>query len=162
MYTSVSHGTSYFHIWSSLPLTNFMKQSPSWEGDCHLAVHETWRFVNCIHHSLPFDRVLYQMTPVHISHPTYILWDFRFSWRRVWRQQTAFWDIALCSLIEVDWWYWLLLTAWYCTKRPIQLWPFYDLLCSPWVLIIPNSSTKNSLLWLQQTHLVAKHGETGW
>jgi hypothetical protein len=30
------------------------------------------------------------------------VWDYRFSRRRVWRWQTALWDIAPCSLVEVD------------------------------------------------------------
>jgi hypothetical protein len=30
------------------------------------------------------------------------MWDFRFSRRREWRLDTAFWDVTPCSLIRVD------------------------------------------------------------
>jgi hypothetical protein len=60
---------------------------------------------------------------------------------------------------------WLLLvavTGWYRTKRPMQMQPFL-IHCAPH--ISSNHSrfiNQSSPLWLEQTHLITKQGETGW
>jgi hypothetical protein len=50
---------------------------------------------------------------------------------------------------------------WYRTKRPLQLRPFSNLLCSHLSSNHSRFINQSSLLWLQQKHLILKWGETG-
>jgi hypothetical protein len=69
---------------------------------CHNHWKETWRLQRSKHPEV--DCPTCSVTPLnrkrHHQDSVLVLWDFMFSWRRVWGWLTVFWDAAPSSLVE--------------------------------------------------------------